>query len=32
MMPDSPQWIAAKAEGDRAEFAIAEWFRYVAEL
>lgn len=22
MMPDSPQWIAAKAEGDRAELAI----------
>lgn len=25
--PDSPQWIAAKAEGDRAELAIAGWFR-----
>ena len=24
---DSPQWIAAKAEGDCAELAIAEWFR-----
>jgi len=27
MKPDSPQWIAAKGEGDRAELAIAEWFR-----
>ncbi len=27
MRPDSPQWIAAKAEGDRAELAIAAWFR-----
>jgi hypothetical protein len=27
MRPDSPQWIAAKAEGDRAELAIAGWFR-----
>ena len=26
-MPDSPEWIAAKAEGDRAELAIAKWFR-----
>jgi hypothetical protein len=25
--PDSPQWIAAKAEGDRAELAIATWFK-----
>lgn len=24
---DSPEWIAAKAEGDRAELAIAGWFR-----
>lgn len=24
---DSPQWIATKAEGDRAELAIASWFR-----
>lgn len=23
---DSPQWIGAKAEGDRAELAIADWF------
>ncbi len=27
MTPDSPQWVAAKAEGDRAELAIAVWFR-----
>jgi hypothetical protein len=27
MKPDSPQWIAAKAEGDRAELEIARWFR-----
>ena len=27
MRADSPQWIAAKAEGDRAELAIAAWFR-----
>lgn len=27
MSPDTPQWIAAKAEGDRAELAIARWFR-----
>ena len=27
MKADSPQWIAAKAEGDRAELAIAGWFR-----
>ena len=27
MRPDSPQWIAAKAEGDRAESAVADWFR-----
>ena len=27
MTLDSPQWIAAKAEGDRAELAIAGWFR-----
>lgn len=27
MRPDSAQWIAAKAHGDRAELAIAEWFR-----
>ncbi len=26
-MMDSPQWIAAKSAGDRAELAIAEWFR-----
>ena len=25
--PDSPQWIAAKAEGDRAELAVAAWFK-----
>ncbi|MCA9092672.1 MAG: hypothetical protein KDA68_04250 [Planctomycetaceae bacterium] len=25
--PDSPSWIAAKAAGDRAEIAIAEWFQ-----
>jgi hypothetical protein len=25
--PDSRQWITAKAEGDRAELAIAGWFR-----
>ena len=25
--PDSPAWITCKAEGDRAELAIAEWFR-----
>ena len=25
--PDSPSWIAAKAVGDRAELAIAEWFQ-----
>jgi hypothetical protein len=25
-MSDSPQWIAAKADGDQAELAIAEWF------
>lgn len=24
---DSPQWIAAKADGDRAELAIAQWFQ-----
>lgn len=24
---DSPQWITAKAAGDRAELAVAEWFR-----
>lgn len=27
MKPDSPEWIAAKAQGDRAELAIADWFR-----
>ncbi len=27
MISDSPQWIAAKAEGDRAEYAVAEWFK-----
>jgi hypothetical protein len=26
MRPDSPQWIAAKAEGDRAEIALASFF------
>lgn len=25
--PDSPSWIAAKAEGDRAELAVAKWFK-----
>jgi hypothetical protein len=25
--PDSEQWIVAKARGDRAELAIAAWFR-----
>ena len=24
--PDSPQWLAAKAVGDTAELAVAEWF------
>lgn len=24
--PDSPQWLTAKAVGDRAEIAVAEWF------
>lgn len=24
--PDSPQWLTAKAIGDRAEIAVAEWF------
>lgn len=24
---DSPQWVAAKTEGDRAELAVAEWFQ-----
>ena len=24
---DSRQWIAAKAQGDRAELAVSEWFR-----
>ena len=27
MRADSPQWIVAKAEGDRAELAIAKWFK-----
>ena len=27
MTPDSPQWITAKAEGDTAELAVAQWFR-----
>jgi hypothetical protein len=27
MRPDSEQWIVAKAHGDRAELAIATWFR-----
>jgi hypothetical protein len=27
MAPDSPEWIVAKAEGDSAELAVAEWFR-----
>jgi hypothetical protein len=27
MRQDSPEWIAAKAEGDRAEMAIAKWFQ-----
>jgi len=27
MRPDSPEWRVAKAEGDRAELAVAEWFR-----
>ena len=26
-MVDSPQWVAAKAVGDSAEIAIADWFR-----
>ena len=26
-MVDSPEWLAAKAEGDSAELAVAEWFR-----
>ena len=26
-MADSPEWVAAKAEGDTAEIAVAEWFR-----
>jgi hypothetical protein len=25
--PDSPEWVAAKASGDTAELAVAEWFR-----
>lgn len=25
--PDSPQWQTTKADGDRAELAIARWFR-----
>jgi hypothetical protein len=25
--PDSPQWVIAKAEGDHAELAVAQWFR-----
>lgn len=25
--PDSPQWVAAKTEGDRAALAVAEWFQ-----
>jgi hypothetical protein len=25
--PDSPEWTAGKAAGDRAELAVAEWFR-----
>ncbi|MDY7108773.1 MAG: hypothetical protein SYC29_09065 [Planctomycetota bacterium] len=25
--PDSPEWVAAKAEGDRAEIAVARWFK-----
>lgn len=25
--PDSAEWIIAKTEGDRAELAVAEWFR-----
>lgn len=25
--PDSPKWLAAKAVGDRAELAVAEWFQ-----
>jgi hypothetical protein len=28
MRADSPQWLTAKAEGDRAELAVAEWFRH----
>lgn len=24
---DSPEWIIAKTEGDRAELAVADWFR-----
>ncbi len=27
MRPDSQEWIAAKSAGDRAELAVAEWFR-----
>lgn len=27
MRPDSPHWIAAKAKGDRAELALADYFR-----
>ena len=27
MRPDSPQWISAKSAGDRAELAVANWFR-----
>jgi hypothetical protein len=27
MRPDSPQWIAAKVVGDRAELALADYFR-----
>lgn len=27
MRSDSPEWVAAKAEGDRAELAVAHWFR-----
>lgn len=27
MRSDSPEWVTAKAHGDRAELAVAEWFR-----
>ena len=27
MRADSPEWLRAKAKGDRAELSVAEWFR-----